>query len=200
MEKYQELVKKLEINGFTCNVFEDSYQVKKYLLEEIKLEDSIAIGGSMTIKSLNLFEDFKERGNQVFWHWKADKVDEELKRAKTAKIYLTSTNALTLDGKLVNMDGNGNRVASMVFGHEKVFIIVGKNKICKDYESAIERIETVAAPKNAKRLGLNTYCSQTGECNDCYTADRMCSVETIIHKNPGKTKINICLVDEELGY
>ena len=105
-----------------------------------------------------------------------------------------------MDGKLINMDGNGNRVASMVFGHEEVFIVVGKNKICKDYKSAIERIENIAAPKNAKRLGLDTPCNHFGKCNDCNTMDRMCSVETIIHRNPGKTKINICLVNEELGY
>ncbi len=94
----------------------------------------------------------KKGGNEVFWHWKAENRAKELELAKNSQIYITSTNALTLDGKLVSMDGVGNRVSSMFYGHEKVYIIVGRNKICKDYDEARERIKKIAAPKNAQRL------------------------------------------------
>jgi hypothetical protein len=121
-------------------------------------------------------------------------------KAITTDVYLTSTNALTLDGKLVNMDGAGNRVASMIFGHKRVYVIVGKNKICKDYEEASKRIKNVAAPKNAKRLNTNTPCRFTGSCNDCSSPDRLCNVEVILHRNPAGSNVNIFLIDEELGF
>ncbi len=142
----------------------------------------------------------KKRGNKIFWHWKAKDRDKELELAKNSQIYISSTNALTLDGKLVNMDGVGNRVSSMFYGHERVYIIAGRNKICKDYDEARERIKMIAAPKNASRLNTNTPCRFTGRCNDCDSSDRICKIEVIIHKNPTGGDIRIYLIDEELGY
>ena len=154
----------------------------------------------MTIEELNIYKDLKDRNNNVYWHWKVEDKKAELEKARNAKVYLVSTNALTLDGKLVNIDGTGNRVSSMIYGHERVYVVLGENKICGDYNEAKKRIENIAAPKNAKRLNLNTPCSHTGKCNDCDSPDRICKVETIIHKNPSDTQIYICIVDEELGY
>ena len=199
MDKMVELEKRLNKNNFNVKIFDNTAEAKKELLSEIKIEDSVGIGGSITIENLNIYEELKERGNNVFWHWKKD-VENPIKKARDADIYLTSTNALTMDGKFVNMDGNGNRVSSMFYGHSDVFIIVGKNKICDDYKAARNRIDNIAAPKNAKRLNLNTPCVHTGKCIDCDSEDRICKIETIIHKNPGQTNIHIYLINEGLGY
>ncbi len=190
----------LKENGFNVEIFETAEEVKEALLNEIDINESVAFGGSTTLEELGLYEELKERGNEVYWHWKVeDKVSERLKAALT-DVYLTSTNALTLDGKLVNMDGVGNRVASIAFGHKKVYVIVGKNKICKDYEEASKRIKNIAAPKNAKRLNTNTPCKFTGSCNDCSSPDRLCNVEIILHKNPTGANVNVYIVNEELGF
>jgi len=200
MEKrFLELEISLKNNGFTVKTFNNIQELKRELLNHIKVEDSIGFGGSVTVRDIGIYDDLKERGNKVYWHWKTD-VEDPINKAKAADVYITSTNALTIDGKLVNMDGNGNRVASMFYGHRDVFVIVGKNKITDDYEGARERIHNIAGPLNAKRLNLNTPCTRTGRCSDCDSPDRICNVEVIIHKNPGKTKINIYLIDEELGY
>ncbi|MBU5455420.1 YkgG family uncharacterized protein [Keratinibaculum paraultunense] len=190
----------LEKNEFKVKIFESIDEMKKDLLNEIEINKTIAFGGSMTLFDMGLYEDFKKRGNKIFWHWKAKDKDKELELAKNSQIYISSTNALTLDGKLVNIDGVGNRVSSMFYGHERVYIIAGRNKICKDYDEAIERVKNVAAPKNACRLDINTPCKFTGKCNNCNSPDRICRVEVIIHKNPTGGDIRIYLIDEELGY
>lgn len=197
---FSEVSENLEKNGFLVKIFNNTAEAKEDLLKEISVDESIAIGGSMTISNMNIYEELKNMGNQVYWHWKAEDKKKELSLAKNADIYLSSTNALTLDGKFVNIDGTGIRVSSMFYGHNKVYIIVGKNKLCKNYDEAIKRIKTIAAPKNAERLKINTPCRFTGKCSDCNSPDRMCNAEVIIHKNPGATEINVYLVDEELGY
>lgn len=199
MEKNIELKENLLKNNFTYNEFDSVDELNNYLLGEISLKDSVSIGGSMTIEEIKIYDKLKERGNEVLWHWK-NKDEDVLMRALDTDIYLTSTNAITQDGKIVNMDGTGNRVASMIFGHKKVYLIVGKNKICKDYMDAINRIENVAAPLNVKRLNAKTPCAVTGKCSDCNSPDRICKIETIIHKNPGGTNIEVCLVNQDLGY
>lgn len=192
--------KSLKRNGFQVKVFDNKEEAKKALIESISVDESIAFGGSITLSELEIYDDFKKRGNEIYWHWKGEDRKKELKEAYNSKIYVTSTNALTLDGKLVNMDGTANRVSSMFYGHDRVYIIVGRNKICKDYDDARERIKNIAAPKNAQRLNINTPCKYTGKCSDCNSPDRICNVEVIIHRNPSGANINIYLIDEDLGY
>lgn len=193
------LEKNLIDNGFTVKRFKNTKELNRELLSQIKLGDSVGFGGSITVRDIGIYEELKDRGNKVFWHWKKD-VEDPINKAKDADVYITSTNALTIDGKLVNMDGNGNRVASMIYGHRDVFVIVGKNKITDDYQGARDRIRNIAAPLNAKRLNCKTPCVHTGKCSDCDSSDRICKVEVVIHKNPGNTNINIYIVDEDLGY
>ncbi len=197
--RFFELEKVLSKNGFIVKKFNSILEAREDLLSQIEKEESIGIGGSMTIQDMGVYEDLKNSGNEVYWHWKKD-VENAVAKAINTDTYITSTNALTMDGKLVNMDGNGNRVASMIYGHKDVYIVVGRNKICKDYEEAIERIRNIAAPMNAKRLNLSTPCTYTGKCMDCNSPQRICKTEVIIHKKPGATNIHIYLVDEELGY
>ena len=198
-EKFIELEKILIKNGYGVKIFNKVEEAKEDLLSKIKDDESVGIGGSMTIDKMDIYDDLKARDGEVYWHWRKDIPDATIK-ARKADTYITSTNALTMDGKLVNMDGNGNRVASMIYGHKDVYIIVGKNKISKNYEEARERIRNIAAPMNAKRLNLDTPCVHTGKCSDCDSPQRICRAEVIIHKNPNTTNINIYLIDEELGY
>lgn len=199
-KRFNELKEVLIKNGFSVKTFDNRLKAKEELLKQITIEETVGIGGSMTISDMELYDNLKDRGNNVYWHWKKEDKDKELSLARDADTYIASTNALTLDGKFINMDGLGNRVSSIFYGHKNVYIIIGKNKLCRDYNEAIERIKNIAAPKNAERLKINTPCRFTGKCNNCDSPDRMCRIEVIIHKKPSKININIYLIDEELGY
>jgi len=117
----------------------------------------------------------------------------------TCDVLITGTNAITTDGKLVNIDAVGNRVAAMIFGPKKVIIVVGRNKIVKDVKEALHRIKNVIAPYHAKTKDFATPCAQTGKCSDCSSNRRICSVTTIMEKKPWRTDITIVLIDEDLG-
>ncbi|MBW4828543.1 MAG: lactate utilization protein [Clostridiaceae bacterium] len=195
-------IKSLRENGYSAKLYTNIEDAKKELIEKIDPSNTVGIGGSMTVYDMKIYEELLNKDVEVYWHWMAS--DGEAKdirnKADKADIYLTSTNAITEDGKLVNMDGVGNRVASMFYGHEKVFIVAGTNKICKDYEAARDRIRKIAAPKNVERLVADTPCRITGLCTDCRASARICNIETIIHKKPSDVDIAIFLIDEELGY
>ena len=196
----EKVIKALEKNGFVVKFFENKESIKEELLKEIQDGESVGMGGSVTLQELGIYDLLKERGITTYWHWRDEDKKKALQMSVNSEVYLTSTNALTEDGMLVNLDGTGNRVASMIFGHKRVYVIAGKNKICKDYNDAIYRLEHVAAPLNAKRLNLSTPCVYTGVCSDCDSKDRICKAETTIRRNPNGTKIHVYLVDEELGY
>ncbi|QZY54182.1 lactate utilization protein [Crassaminicella profunda] len=196
------VMKNLKRNGFNVEYFENCTVAKKALLDAINLDEDVGIGGSKTIYDMGMHKDLMKRGNEVYWHWLVDqeKKDEERFKASHTPVYLSSSNAVTEDGKLVNIDGLGNRVASMIYGHDRVYIIVGVNKIAKDANKAIERIKKEACPKNAERLNLETPCRYTKECNDCRSKDRMCNITVIIDHKPMKTDINVFLINEDLGF
>jgi len=125
---------------------------------------------------------------------------EQRRRGMTADIMIASVNAITLDGKLVNLDGMGNRVAAMAFGPRKVILVVGMNKVAPDLDSAIARVKHYAAPVNAIRLGLPTPCVETGLCADCKSPQRICNLWSIIEGSMVKDRIHVKLVGENLGY
>ena len=117
-----------------------------------------------------------------------------------ADIMITSTNAITLDGKLVNLDGLGNRVAAMIFGPQKVILVVGMNKVVPDLESAMARVKHYSAPVNAVRMNIKTPCAESGICSDCKTPARFCNIWSIIEGQRIKGRIHVKLVGEDLGY
>jgi acyl-CoA hydrolase len=202
----QEYVKKtiaaLERNEIKAAYFDDSASAVNYLLENIKNDAKVGIGGSMTVKTLGIPEKLIERGNKVFFHWlesTPEGMNEARKNAAQADVYLSSTNALTEEGYLVNTDGVGNRVASMVFGPKKVFIICGVNKITKNLDAALQRIKDNTY-KNTRRLKLSTPCAINGKCTDCRSPQRACRVTTIIYRKPTLTDLEVVLVGEELGF
>ena len=201
MEKLQALAQTLEKKGFRAMYCATREEARQIVLSEIKNNETVGIGGSVSIQELDLLNALAEKSCPVYWHWlPADDVQEMRTLAARADVYLCSTNALTNDGELINIDGSGNRVASMFFGPGRNIIVVGKNKIAPDYENAMKRIKEVACPKNAVRLNLPTPCAKTGKCANCASESRMCKITTIISHAPQGRDMYIILVDEELGY
>jgi len=172
------------------------------VLSLIPSDANVGIGGSVTLREINLIDALAARGNTVFQHWQQpeERVSTVMRKQLTSDIFLASSNAVTEDGKLVNIDKAGNRVAAMIFGPKKVVLVVGMNKIVKDVEEGIQRARNVAAPMNARRRGDKTPCATTGVCTDCDAPDRLCRVITIMEKKPSRSDISVILVGEELGF
>ena len=152
-----------------------------------------------TAEDLGLFE-ILEQNNEVIWHWRQD-VKDALEKAKSADVYITSANALSEDGIMVNIDATGNRISSSMFGHKKVIFVIGVNKITEPgMEKAIERARNVAAPKRAQVMGRKTPCAEKADrCYDCNSAERICHGMSVIMYPIGGCDTEIILIDEELG-
>lgn len=196
MEKLNRVLSALKNNGFSCFSVKDKAEALSLSLSLIG-DGSVGIGGSMTVEELGLYSVLKNKGNKVFWHWRGDAFED----AEKADVYVCSANAVTEDGKIMQTDGVGNRIGCLINGPKEALLIVGKNKIVKNSEQAYARIKGVACAKNARRLGAHTPCAQTGECLDCRTAARMCSI-TAVFERPSKRlfKTTVILVNEDLGY
>ncbi len=175
---------------------------KSIVLKMIPEGASVGFGGSVTVREMGLYEDLQAAGHAVHWHWKNDEPKPEVfALAAAADVYLTSSNAITADGCLVNIDGTGNRVGAMIAGPKEVIVIAGANKIVNGgIPQAIARIKTVACPQNARRLNLNTPCAALDRCDAASCEKGMCNVTSIIERPVGGHKITIVLVDEEAGY
>ena len=156
----------------------------------------------MTLQELGAYEALRDSGVQVMWHWRVpgDEASKLIKDGMNADVYVASSNAVIEDGRLLNIDGTGNRVASMFFGPPRVIIIAGKNKLAPDFSSAMSRIKTVACPKNAERLNRNVPCRYTGKCQDCLSPERLCQITVLIENRLNQTELEVWLVNEELGY
>lgn len=202
-EKIKEVLKSLEKRGIPCSFAENRQAAREEVLKLIAGDSKVGIGGSVTIKELELSKPLLDKGCAIFWHWEAknkDEADYIRRQAIFADYYLCSANAITDDGRLVNIDGTGNRVAAMVFGPHKVIIVAGVNKIAGDLEQAIARIKQKACPPNARRLKKNTPCATLNECTDCSSPERMCNVITIIEGKPNSVDMHVLLVGESLGF
>jgi len=158
----------------------------------------------MTIRELGVLDQLKARGNTVFDHWVPGLSREESLEIRKAQmssdLFLSSSNAITMNGELVNIDGVGNRVNAINFGPKKVILVAGFNKIAGNVDEAIKRVKGEAAPPNARRLSLDVPCAKLGWCVDCNSPDRACRVIVIHERKPLLTDILVILVGEELGY
>jgi len=204
-KKCLKTIEALQKNGFKAQYFRERKEAISYINEQVKSANVIGIGGSMTIAELGLHEIFQKAGKEVLNHNVAGLSPQEkveiMRKAILSDTYFCSSNAITTDGKLINIDATGNRVGSMLFGPKKVFIIVGRNKIVEnDVNSAIKRVKDWASPPNAKRLNFKTPCAETGFCVDCNSPDRICRIITIIEKKPRITDIEVILINEDLGF
>ncbi len=194
----------LEKRGFQASLFQNAQAAVEYLSDKIQ-NTSVGIGGSVTVKQTGLFPRLCER-NEVWWHNDGEQLakygDVFLReQAAKAKVYLSSVNGMSADGVLVNIDGRGNRVASTIYGHEKVYFIVGANKVEESLERAIWRARNIASPKNAQRLGLKTPCAVKGDkCYDCNSPQRICRAVLLLERPTNGQKVEVVLIDEPLGY
>jgi hypothetical protein len=166
----------------------------------------VALGGSVTVMQTGLLDALRGMNIKLLDRYRPgitnEEVEEMVLRGMTADVLVTSTNAVTADGKLVNEDGKGNRVAAMIFGPRKVIVIAGINKLVGTVEDGLKRIKEIAAPLNCIRLGVDTPCARTGFCVDdeCHAPARLCSQITIIESNRIKDRLHVLIVGEELGY
>ena len=188
--------------GFPVHHAKTMEDAKAIVLKMIPDGASVGFGGSVTVREMGLYDELKKTGRMTHWHWMNDEPKPDVfALAAAADVYLTSSNAITADGCLVNIDGTGNRVGAMIAGPKEVIVIAGANKIVNGgIPQAIARIKTVACPKNARRLGLNTPCATLDRCDSANCQKGMCNVTSIIERPVGGHKITIVLVDEEAGY
>lgn len=191
--------KNLEGRGFRVHRFASGAEAAEFLVQTLH-GTSIGIGGSVTIDTLGVYDRLCG-SNEVFWHWK-NHAPETRERAGKAETYLCSANGVSENGEIVNIDGFGNRVAGTIYGPERVFLVVGRNKIAPDLNGAIDRARNIAAPLNARRLNRHTPCA-VGEprCRDCRSPEKVCGVMTVFFMPPTSIKeFHAILVDEDLGY
>ncbi|HPI99130.1 MAG TPA: lactate utilization protein [Synergistales bacterium] len=200
----EKVVEALTKNGFSATYYGSAEEAVAAILEQIPEGSSVGVGGSWTVGELDLPGELDARGHEILDHGKAglsrEEKNEIRRKQLTCDVFLSGTNAVTMEGELVNVDGTGNRVAAMIYGPGKVIIVAGVNKIVKDLSAALIRIKTIAAPINNKRLGLPNPCVQTGECMDCQGPTRICNVTTILHKKPLLSDIHVFIVGEDLGF
>lgn len=196
----QKVIKGLESRNMSGYYAESKEEALKIALELIPEGSSVSMGGAMSAHEIGLVEAVK-KGNYNF----IDRDVAEDKRAAMlagydADVFLSSANAMTDDGVLVNIDGNSNRVSAIAQGPKKVVFIVGMNKVCSDVDHALKRARNVAAPINAQRFGLNTPCSKTGSCMNCKSPDTICCQFLITRFSRHKDRIHVILVNDNLGF
>lgn len=196
----QKVIKGLESRNMTGYYAHNNKEALDIALSLIPEGSSVSMGGGMSVHEIGLVYALKT-GNYNF----IDRDEYKDKRAAMleaydADVFLSSCNAITEDGILVNIDGNANRVSAIAQGPRKVVFIVGMNKVCDDVDGAMKRARNVAAPINAQRFGLNTPCSKTGSCMDCKSPDTICCQFLITRYSRHEGRIHVILVNENLGY
>ena len=198
-----EIVKKnLEGKGYAVSCFGTASEAAQYLDGCIDGK-TVGIGGSATVGQMGLYEKLAAH-NQVSWHgaMPQGKTDHEVRMsARASQVYISSVNGLAQTGEIINIDGLCNRVSETLYGHEKVYLVVGKNKLAEDYDKALWRARNVAAPKNAQRLGMDTPCAEKGDrCYDCKSPQRICKALVVFWEKPLRNDIEVVLIDEKLGF
>ena len=187
------------MEGYYCS---DSKSAVQKALSLIPEGSTVTWGGSESIKECGLVDALKDAPITI-WDRK-DVKPEDMKafylKAFSANVYLMSSNAITLDGQLVNIDGTGNRIAALTYGPDRVILIVGMNKVCPDLESAITRVHNVAAPPNCMRLNIENPCTKDGICHNCLSPTKICNMLHVMHFNRFPGRIQVVLVGEQLGY
>ena len=198
------IIKNLEkrrMNGFYCA---DKESAIAKVLELMPAGSSVGWGGSMTLKDNGFFDAITGANAYQIIDRDTAKTKEEEKKIYSdicaANVFLMSTNAITLDGELVNVDGRGNRVSFLCYGPDKVIVVAGMNKVVTDVEDGIKRVRNMAAPPNCVRLNKKTPCAVTGTCADCYSPDCICAQTVVTRLSFYPGRINVILVGEELGY
>jgi L-lactate utilization protein LutB len=209
-EVVERTVNGLKKRGFEAWSAKDRFEACKLILDLIPGDGIVCVGDSSTVRQTRVVSALRSRGNRIINPFDPDKkiIDERTfyeflfkpsLDASLGDVFLTGTNAVTEDGKLLNIDGAGNRVAGMFWGHPLSILVVGKNKIVKDLDEAFQRVKNVVSPEHISRRGGGPPCAVTGECHDCSGPKRVCAVTTILEHKPILTDIHVVIVDEDLG-
>jgi len=203
-EKMKRAVEKLKDHDFAATCFKTKEEAVKEIWRHITPEMKVGVGGSLTIREIGILDQLRAKGHLVYDHWAPGISLEESLRIRKSQLscdlFLSSSNAVTMNGELVNIDGAGNRVNSITYGPGKVILVSGYNKLVDDVQDAIKRIKNVVTPMNARRLKIDVPCAKTGKCSDCNSPQRMCRAMVILERKPLLTDILVILVGEELGY
>ncbi len=199
-EKVITALKKNNMKAYLVDTAEDA----KILISELIKDDKMIIsGGSMTLKETGIQDWLRENYEGIYIDRDtapAEEVGDIMRKAFVADTFLTSTNAVTEYGELYNIDGNGNRVAAMIFGPKQVIVVAGLNKIVTDLHDAVDRLETIASPANCIRLNKNTPCTFMGRCQHCNSVDRICNDYVIMAHQRDKNRIKVIFIADELGF
>ncbi len=201
----QRVIQALKKKGFDAEYFPTSEGAVEKTMEIAASAQTVGMGGSITLRQLNILELLKEQGKTVYDHWSGlahgNEEDMRIRRAQlTCDLFLASTNAITLKGELVNIDGTGNRTDAMSFGPKKVVILAGINKIVRDIDEGIRRVHEVAAPLNCRRGGYKTPCYETGICASSKSGLHICCITVIFNRKPMLTDISVFLIGQVLGF
>ncbi|MDD4802777.1 MAG: lactate utilization protein [Syntrophomonas sp.] len=203
-QKCRKAVESLRKNGFEAVYCENRQEAYDYVIRAANDANTIGFGGSATIDTLQLRPELREMDKVLLQHNAPGlSADEKLiirRRELTCDLFLTSSNAVTVGGQLVNIDGTGNRVGAMSFGPQKVIVVAGRNKITDNIEAALQRIKEYAAPANARRLNKKTPCAVTGFCSDCDSPESICRIKVILERKPSLSDITVLIVNEDMGY
>lgn len=202
-EQAEKLIPKLEMRNFEVYYCADSAEALDKAVGLIDRSDTVAWGGSKTVAQIGLIDRLRADGFKLIDRDSAETPEERaelMRRGLMSGTFLMSTNAVSEDGILVNIDGAGNRVAAMCYGPKSVIIIAGMNKLCPTVEAAEERVHNTAAVKNAERFGLTKTGCSVGRCSDCLSDECMCSYVVKTRRSKVKGRIKIILVGEELGF
>jgi L-lactate utilization protein LutB len=203
-QKCKKVVKSLQNNGFEAVYCQSKQEAYENIISEAQSANSIGIGGSKTLEELQLIPELRKMEKELLQRDLPGLSPEEqlvIRRLHlTCDLFLTSSNAITLAGQLVNVDGCGNRVGAMTFGPKKVIVVVGRNKIVEDLDAAHKRIKAIAAPVNAHRLNRKLPCAVNGFCTDCNSPERICRVTVIIDRMPSMSDIRVLIVNDDMGY
>ena len=196
MKQFDTVKKNLEAKGYTVRTFAAAAEAADYLDGAID-GTTVGFGGSVTVKDMGLYDRLAAH-NETHWHWVNGQAERDA--AMQTQVYITSANGLAETGEIVNIDGYGNRVAGTLYGHKKVYFIVGRNKLAPDFEKALWRARNIAAPKNAQRLGRKTPCAVKGDrCYDCKSPERICNSLVVLWLPSMGTDTEVILIDEDLG-
>lgn len=193
-------MKKKNLEGYYCATAKEAVEKALSLMPEGSL---VTWGGSETLKECGLMDAIHEKNYELVDRMSA-KSPEEARELYSKQVlcdfFLMSSNAVTMDGELVNIDGHSNRVACLCCGPKNVIVIAGMNKVTPDIESGLKRVRNFAAPPNTVRLNKNTPCAKTGKCADCYSPDCICSQVVITRRSSIPNRIKVILVGESFGY
>jgi L-lactate utilization protein LutB len=194
----------LRRNGFDARFARSGAEALEMVASFVEPGMKVGFGGSMTLRAIGAPERVKAMGAELLDHnvpgLSPERKLEVLRAQLTCDLFLSGSNAITLEGDIVNVDGNGNRVAALTFGPRKTVVVAGANKIVRDLDEALARIETDASPMNNKRLDKPNPCARTGTCEDCRGESRICRVYQILRRRPFLSDFSVILVGEALGF